>query len=110
MAGRLADEQAHVRLHAYGVGRGVDKEELLRIISARDAATAEDRCAGCLWACERGALAAWQCHAVPSAFVGQCLSPLPASLAAWNGQQWQTGVYCLPPPVLLLQVPGAHGA
>ena len=43
MAGRLADEQAHVRLHAYGVGRGVDKEELLRIISARDAATAEDR-------------------------------------------------------------------
>jgi hypothetical protein len=32
-----------VRLHAYGVGRGVDREELLRIISASDAATAEDR-------------------------------------------------------------------
>ncbi|PRW34079.1 glycoside hydrolase isoform A [Chlorella sorokiniana] len=43
MCARLADEQAPVRLHAYGVGRGVDREELLRIISASDAATAEDR-------------------------------------------------------------------
>lgn len=32
-----------MRLHAYGVGRGVDREELLRIISASDADTAEDR-------------------------------------------------------------------
>lgn len=41
----LPATQAPVRLHAYGVGRGVDREELLRIISASDAATAEDRCA-----------------------------------------------------------------
>jgi hypothetical protein len=43
MAARLADEQALVRLHAFGVGRGVDKAELLRICAARDPATAEDR-------------------------------------------------------------------
>lgn len=39
----LYPAQAPVRLHAYGVGRGVDREELLRIISASDADTAEDR-------------------------------------------------------------------
>ncbi|KAL4858206.1 hypothetical protein ACK3TF_001693 [Chlorella vulgaris] len=43
MAARLGDEQANVRLHAYGVGRGVDKQELLRICAARDPDTAEDR-------------------------------------------------------------------
>jgi hypothetical protein len=43
MAARLADEQGNVRLHAYGVGRGVDKQELLRICAARDPASAEDR-------------------------------------------------------------------
>lgn len=43
MCARLADEQAGVGLHAYGVGRGVDREELLRIISACDPDTAEDR-------------------------------------------------------------------
>lgn len=32
MADRLADEQRNVTLHAYGVGRGVDKPELLHII------------------------------------------------------------------------------
>lgn len=40
----LPAAQAPVRLHAYGVGRGVDREELLRIISASDPETAEDRC------------------------------------------------------------------
>lgn len=46
MAARLADEQGNVRLHAYGVGRGVDKQELLRICAARDPASAEDRWVG----------------------------------------------------------------
>lgn len=32
MAERLADEQRNVSLFAYGVGRGVDKTELLNII------------------------------------------------------------------------------
>lgn len=48
MAARLGDEQAHVRLHAYGVGRGVDREELLRIIGGREPETAADRQAGAL--------------------------------------------------------------
>ena len=54
MAARLADEQARVRLHAYGVGRGVDKEELLRIIAgvsatggaAKERVDAEERWVG----------------------------------------------------------------
>lgn len=46
MAARLGDEQARVRLHAYGVGRGVDREELLRIIGGREPHTAVDRRAG----------------------------------------------------------------
>ncbi|KAL4432544.1 hypothetical protein ABPG77_000481 [Micractinium sp. CCAP 211/92] len=46
MAARLGDEQAHVRLHAYGVGRGVDREELLRIIGGREPETAADRYLG----------------------------------------------------------------
>jgi hypothetical protein len=47
MMERLADEQANVSLHAFGVGRGVDKTELLRIIAAcgRDI-PAEDRYTG----------------------------------------------------------------
>ncbi len=32
MAEQLADEQRHVSLFAYGVGRGVDRAELLHII------------------------------------------------------------------------------
>jgi uncharacterized protein with von Willebrand factor type A (vWA) domain len=32
MVSRLADEQSHVELYAFGVGRGVDKGELVRII------------------------------------------------------------------------------
>lgn len=46
MAARLGDEQANVRVHAYGVGRGVDKQELLRICAARDPDSAEDRYMG----------------------------------------------------------------
>lgn len=48
MCARLGDEQGQcgLGLHAYGVGRGVDKLELLRIISAADPETAEDRCGG----------------------------------------------------------------
>ena len=33
MTARLADEQGRVEMHAFGVGRGVDRRELLRIIS-----------------------------------------------------------------------------
>ena len=32
MAARLADEQAGVSLHAFGVGRGVDRQELIHIV------------------------------------------------------------------------------
>jgi hypothetical protein len=32
MVARLADEQAHMSLWAFGVGRGVDSAELVRII------------------------------------------------------------------------------
>jgi hypothetical protein len=32
MVSRLADEQSHVELYAFGVGRGVDKGELVKII------------------------------------------------------------------------------
>ncbi|KAL4436894.1 hypothetical protein ABPG75_004033 [Micractinium tetrahymenae] len=46
MAARLGDEQACVRLHAYGVGRGVDREELMRIIGGREPETAADRYLG----------------------------------------------------------------
>ncbi|KAL6781397.1 hypothetical protein ACKKBG_A10990 [Auxenochlorella protothecoides x Auxenochlorella symbiontica] len=46
MAQRLADEQGHVCLYAFGVGRGVDRAELLRIISARDASSADSRYLG----------------------------------------------------------------
>lgn len=43
MAARLSDEQGGVSLHAFGVGRGVDKHELMNIISAQDAESAESR-------------------------------------------------------------------
>jgi hypothetical protein len=43
MARRLADEQPHVDLYAFGVGRGVDKQELVHIISAKDPEGAEGR-------------------------------------------------------------------
>ncbi len=43
MARRLADEQPHVSLYAFGVGRGVDKQELVHIISAKDPQGAEGR-------------------------------------------------------------------
>lgn len=33
MTARLADEQGRVEMHAFGVGRGVDRRELLRIVS-----------------------------------------------------------------------------
>lgn len=46
MAAKLGDEQRRVSLHAFGVGRGVDREELLRIISARDAGSATARYVG----------------------------------------------------------------
>lgn len=42
MMERLADEQANVSLHAFGVGRGVDKVELLHIISACSKGDPED--------------------------------------------------------------------
>lgn len=34
MAAMLADEQPHTTMFAYGVGRGVDRAELLSIIGA----------------------------------------------------------------------------
>lgn len=34
MAERLSDEQRHVSLYAYGVGRGVDRAELLHVLGA----------------------------------------------------------------------------
>ena len=34
MVSRLADEQGSVSMHAFGVGRGVDHEELIRIVAA----------------------------------------------------------------------------
>lgn len=43
MAARLVDEQNGVALHAFGVGRGVDRGELLKIIRAGDAANAAER-------------------------------------------------------------------
>lgn len=43
MAERLADEQRNVSFYAFAVGRGVDKAELLHIISANDSETAGDR-------------------------------------------------------------------
>lgn len=43
MSSVAQDEQGDVCLFAYGVGQGVDREELLRVISATDAPTAEDR-------------------------------------------------------------------
>lgn len=43
MAARLADEQRNVQLFAYGVGRGVDKSELVKIISASGSEDAELR-------------------------------------------------------------------
>lgn len=46
MARRLADEQRHVSLHAFGVGRGVDRGELLRIVGATRPETAEARYLG----------------------------------------------------------------
>ena len=106
MAGRLADEQAHVRLHAYGVGRGVDKEELLRIISARDAATAEDRCARGVRVCR--APAAWQCPAD----VSVSAVPVAPSYVCRGMEQSavQPNACLLLPPVLLPQVSGADGA
>lgn len=58
MAARLGDEQANVRVHAYGVGRGVDKQELLRICAARDPDSAEDRCAAGMQGAG-GACAGW---------------------------------------------------
>jgi Mg-chelatase subunit ChlD len=43
MACRLADEQQHVQLFAFGVGQGVDRSELLYILCASGEATAEER-------------------------------------------------------------------
>lgn len=43
MASRLADEQGPVAMYAFGVGRGVDKQELLRIVGATQPAAAADR-------------------------------------------------------------------
>lgn len=46
MARRLADEQSNVSLHAFGVGRGVDRGELLRIVGATQPETADGRYLG----------------------------------------------------------------
>lgn len=43
MAERLADEQRNVSFYAFAVGRGVDKSELMRIISANEQDSAADR-------------------------------------------------------------------
>ena len=43
MARRLADEQPLVELWAFGVGRGVDRQELLHIIAGQDPEAAEGR-------------------------------------------------------------------